>query len=235
MKLKIAATLILALFICMPVSSQSKNKKKVVLTGKIVNRDTIPVSNVMIFIDGVNTNIKSDLNGEFKLKFKPDIEKISLYSIGDGIFEIDYVGQERLEIIMNHELSMLSATPVMNVDLVETGYGKTNRDDVIGSVSSIKGDRLSKRSYSNVYAMIADEAPGVMVNGNSIRVRGETSLNGSNEPLLIVDGSPVVSFMHISPSDVESISILKGSSTAIYGNRGAAGVVIITTKTGGKK
>ena len=236
MKLRIAATIILAIFICGTASSQDKNRKKVEMTGKIVNKDSIPVSNVMIFLDGQNTNIMTSANGEFKLKLKPDVKKISFYSPADGIFEIDYVGQARLEIIMNHDASMISTNSDQVGEIVEEGYGTISRDDQTGSISSIKGNRFKNRSYPDVYAMIADEAPGVVVEGGrTIRIRGISSLNGSNDPLLIVDGSPVVSFDNISPNDVESITVLKGSSTAIYGNRGAAGVVIIKTKSGNKK
>jgi iron complex outermembrane receptor protein len=235
MKTRIALTIILAIFICGPVSSQGRNKKKVVLTGKIVNRDSIPVKNVSIFLDGINTNVMSDSKGEFRLKFKPDVKKISFYSMNDGVFEIAYVGQERLEITMSHEASLLPNTRMLEDESVETGYGKTSKDDLVGSVSTITSDRFKNRSYDNIYDMIAGEATGVTVEGTTIRVRGITSLMGSNDPLLIVDGAPAVSLEHIAPNDVESINILKGSSTAIYGSRGAAGVVVITTKKGGKK
>ncbi len=234
MKTRIALTIILAIFICGPVSSQGKNKKKVVLTGKIVNRDSMPVRNVSIFLDGTNSNVMSDSKGEFRLKFKPDVKKISFYSLNDGVFEIAYIGQERLEITMNHEASLLPDTRQMDEESVETGYGRSSTDDLTGSVSSIKSDRFKNRSYNNIYSMIAGEATGVTVEGTTIRIRGISSLIGSSDPLLIVDGSPAVSLDHIAPSDVESIDILKGSSTAIYGSRGAAGVVVITTKKGKK-
>ncbi len=235
MKLKIAAALILAIFICGPVSSQGKNKKKVVLTGKVVNRDTIPVSNVMIFLDGKNTNAMSKSNGEFRIKFKPDVKKIAFFSFEDGGFEIDYVGQARLEVIINHDFKMLSITPSLDGEFVETGYGRISKNDLTGSISSVNSERFENRVYKDIYEMIVGEVPGVTVQGSSIRIRGITSINASNEPLLIVDGSPVFSIDNISPYDVESINILKGSSTAIYGSRGAAGVVVITTKKGGKK
>jgi len=232
--MKVVVTILLALLICGPVTSQKNSKRRAVLTGKVVNRDSVPVSNVMIFIDGKNTNKVTDTDGEFKLKLKPDVEKLSFYSLGDGVFEIDYLGQERLEIIMNHDASLTVTYPDQQGDIVDIGYGKVEDDKRIGSVSSITGDRFKNRSYGNVYEMIVGEASGVTVEGKSIRIRGITSLNGSNDPLLIVDGSPVVSFDHISPSDVESISVLKGSSTAIYGTRGAAGVIVVNTKKGRK-
>lgn len=234
MNIRFVVIILLALTISGPVKSQEKNKRKAVMTGKVVNRDSIPVSDVMIFIDGKNTNRVTDKDGEFKLRLKPDVEKISFYSPGDGVFEIDYLGQERVEIIMNHDANIITTYPEQQGEVVEIGYGKVEDDKRIGSVSSITSDRFKNRSYRNVYEMIVGEASGVTVEGKSIRIRGISSLHGSNDPLLIVDGSPVVSFDHISPSDVESISVLKGSSTAIYGTRGAAGVIVVNTKTGRK-
>lgn len=235
MKIRIAATLILAIFFCGSVSGQGRSNKKVVLTGIIVNRDSIPVSDVLIFIDGKSTNAKTNVNGEFRVKFKPDAKKLSFFSAADGIFEIDYVGQERLEITMNHDPGLLPGSNSIGGEIVENGYGKVTEDNNVGSISSVKDDRFKNRSYNNIYEMIAGEVSGVSVVGTSIRIRGVTSINGSNDPLLIVDGSPVYSFNHISPHDVESINILKGSSAAIYGVRGAAGVVVVKTKSGNRK
>ena len=235
MKLKIVATLILAIFICGPVSSQGKNKKKVVMTGKIVNRDTIPVSNVMIFLDGKNSNIMSDTNGEFKIKLKPDVKKIAFFSSEDGVFEIDYIGQQRLEIIMNHESKILTINPSLDEEIVEIGYGRVSKDELVGSVTTINNNKSDKRIYRDIYEMIVGEVPGVTFEGGSISIRGNGSLNSSNDPLLVVDGSQVASISNISPNDVESINILKGSSASIYGSRGANGVIIIKTKRGGKK
>ena len=235
MKTRIVATIILAIFICGPVSSQGKNRKKVVLTGRIVNRDTVPVSNVMIFLDGKTTNTMSDTNGEFRIKFKSDVKKLSFLSAEYGGLEIDYVGQEKLEIIINLKSNILTITPSLDGEVVETGYGMVRKDDLVGSVSFIESDRFKNRAYKDVYEMIAGAAPGVVVEGTTIRIRGITSLNSSNDPLFILDGSPVYSLSHIPPNDVESISILKGSSAAIYGTRGAAGVIVIKTKSGKKK
>ena len=78
--------------------------------------------------------------------------------------------------------------------------------------------------------MIVGEVPGVIVSGTSIRIRGASSINASSEPLFIVDGAPTSSIGHISPRDVKSIDILKGSSAAIYGVRGANGVIVIKLK-----
>jgi len=143
--------------------------------------------------------------------------------------------QERLEITMNHESGMLITAPSLDDEMVQIGYGKVSKDELVGSVSTVTNDDSNKRIYRDIYDMIVGEVPGVSVEGSSIRIRGNGSLLGSNDPLLVVDGSPVVSIANISPNDVESINVLKGSSTAIYGTRGANGVILIKTKRGGKK
>jgi len=236
MKIKIAVTLILAIFICGPMAGQGKNnKKKVVLTGKIINKDSVAVSNVMIFVDGMNTNKMTNAKGEFRLRVKPDAQKISFLSAEYGGLEVDYVGQEKLEVMINLESDNMAFAPAKSGEVVETGYGKIGEDDLVSSISSVEGDKFKNRSYRDVYEMLVGEFPGVVVEGTSIRIRGITSLNASNDPLLIVDGSPVQSLSNIAPSDVESINVLKGSATAIYGSRGAAGVVVIKTKSGNRK
>lgn len=236
MKIKIAVSLILAIFICGPMTGQGRNnKKKVVLTGKIINRDSVPVSNVMIFVDSLNTNKMTNSKGEFRLRLKPDAQKISFLSAEYGGLEVDYVGQEKLEVMINLESDNMAFAPAQSGEVVETGYGKIGEDDLVSSISSVDGDKFKNRSYRDVYEMLVGEFPGVVVEGTSIRIRGITSLNASNDPLLIVDGSPVQSLSNIAPADVESINVLKGSSTAIYGSRGAAGVVVIKTKSGNRK
>lgn len=225
----------LVILLSVPVSAQQKDKKKVELKGTIVNIDEEPISGVMIFLDGENTNRKTNRNGEYKLKFKPDVEKIAFFSPAYGAFEVDYVGQEKLNVTVNLEENKLLVTPTVLGEVVNAGYGVISEEELIGSISSLKEDRFKNRSYRNVYEMLVGEVPGVTVEGTAIRIRGITSLNGSNDPLLIVDGSPVYSLSDLSPSEVASIDVLKGSSAAIYGNRGAAGVVVIKTKTGKKK
>ena len=123
------------------------------------------------------------------------------------------------------------------------GYGVTATRDLTGQVASLNEEQLSKKSATNVETMLQNAAAGVVVslassNPNEkirVRVRGEASLSGDNEPLYVVDGMPVSSdvMSAISPSDIQSIDVLKdASAAAIYGSRGANGVVIVTTKRG---
>ena len=114
-------------------------------------------------------------------------------------------------------------------EIVDIGYTKARRDAVTGSVSKVKMDNT--RMYSNIYEFLEGKVPGLTVQGESIRIRGNNSLLGSNEPLILVDGIVMDDISSISPDEVERIDVLKdAASTAIYGSRGANGVILITTR-----
>ena len=113
--------------------------------------------------------------------------------------------------------------------VLDIGYGKEIRGNLSSSVSSLDVN-TDKTIYRNIYELIQGKCAGVMVNGTSITIRGENSINSSTEPLFIVNGAPQTSIDWINPNDVKSIDVLKDSATAIYGARGANGVIVITLK-----
>ena len=113
-------------------------------------------------------------------------------------------------------------------ELIDTGYGTTRRDALTNSVSKVKMD--NNRMYNNIYEFLQGRVAGLEVNGESIRIRGITTLIGSNEPLILVDGIEMMDISDINPNDVESVDVLKDASASIYGVRGANGVILIKTK-----
>ncbi len=115
---------------------------------------------------------------------------------------------------------------------IDIGYTVVKRKSVTASVGKIDGSNPKYASYSTIYEMIRGEVPGVHVNGNSIMIRGATTLYGSTEPLFIVDGVPVITIDNIQPQMVKSIEVLKGSAASIYGARGSNGVILINLITG---
>lgn len=116
-----------------------------------------------------------------------------------------------------------------NEEYVNIGYGQVKKKNATSAVSRLEVQPGS--GYSNIYDYIKGRVAGVEVIGTSIRIRGERSIIGSNEPLILVDGLEVDTISDLSPDMVESIDVLKdASSTAIYGTRGANGVIIITTR-----
>jgi len=114
---------------------------------------------------------------------------------------------------------------------VNVGYGSVNKDDLTSSVSKLDVDEKVINAYSNIYDYLQGRVPGLMVTpDHKIVIRGINSINLSSDPLILVDGVEVTDLSGLSPNDVESVSVLKDGSAAIYGVRGANGVILITTK-----
>jgi len=160
-----------------------------------------------------------------------------VFTIFNGADEVEYKGQEEIIFTLKGAGGATMQDP-LNVpieedkEMINVGYGTTDKRKLTTSVGVVNDERIkSARNYTNIFDMIRGEVPGVVVSGNSITIRGMSSLTLSNEPLFIVNGSPSFGISNISPNDVKSISVLKGSSAAIYGSRGANGVILIVLKS----
>lgn len=226
--------LFIALCLLLPATAANAQKKpkKVTLSGYVVDASRVPVPDAMFFVDGSKISAVSKPDGSFKFKVKADTKIIMAYSMICGGAEIEYNGETVLLFELGEpNLSGEIPPPVEIGETVNIGYGSVKKEDITSSVGSVDKYRLESKNYNTIYQMIAGEVPGVSVSGNTIRVRGISSMNASNDPLFVVDGSPVGSIDNINPNDVASIDILKGSSTAIYGSRGANGVILIKLKT----
>ncbi len=117
--------------------------------------------------------------------------------------------------------------------LIDVGYGYRSANEVTGSVSTLRPKKNEMNGYTSIYQYLEGRVAGLTVSGTSIRIRGIHSINGSNEPLIVLNGVPLAGSTDlntINPLDVKSIDVLKGASAAIYGTRGANGVILITTK-----
>lgn len=115
---------------------------------------------------------------------------------------------------------------------VGTGYGEISKEHNTSSISRVVvSDDTETMTYSNIYEYLEGRVPGVYVSPEgTIRIRGISSINGNNDPLFVVDGNPYDDPSMLQPSDIYTVDVLKGSSTALYGSRGANGVIVITTK-----
>lgn len=239
MKHKLTILLIISLFLVNGVQAQGKKKaKKITLTGLVVDQQKNPIKNANIFLDGINTGVVTNEEGLFKVKVKPNVKTITVFTLFHGTIEAPYQGDTEITFTLGNS-SQIEQDP-QNIptekeeELVEIGYGTKRKRNMSSSIGEVNQERLKNaRNYTTIYDMIKGEVPGVAVNGNSIIIRGVSSINLSSEPLYVVNGSPVSSIADISPNDVKSISVLKGSSAAIYGARGANGVIIITLKSAG--
>ena len=191
-----------------------------------------PLMGVNVIKKNTNEGVTSDFDGKFTL---------NNVSPGD-VYVISYVGFKSKEIIIEDQNSLsilLDEDSALLDEIVVVGYGSQLKSNVVGSVVSVEVDKASQIPTTNVTELLRGRAAGVQVNlgdprpgGNSsIIIRGNVSVAGGNNPLIIVDGLPFDNLNDISPDDIQSVEILKdAASTAIYGARASNGVVLVTTK-----
>ncbi len=226
-----AIALIMVLGISFTISAQ-KTIKGVV---KDQSGETLPGVNVIV--KGTNNGTTTNLEGVYTLGVKPDDILVFSY-IGFEAQEIKVGNKNRLDVVLK-ETSML----MKELEVVAVGYGDIKRKDLTGSIAKADMSDILKTPVSNVAEALGGRIAGVQVSssdgslgGNfSITIRGAGSLTQSTEPLYVIDGFPLESsnMGSLNPRDIASIDVLKdASATAIYGSRGANGVVIITTKSG---
>lgn len=204
------------------------------VTGKISSEeDTEGLPGVNVIEKGTINGTVTDATGAYAIEVSEDATLI-FSSVGFKQQEVQVAGRTVIDLTMTSDIRQLE-------ELVVIGYGTVKRRDVNGSVASISGEDISAVPVANVAQALTGRLPGVNVISQdgrpdaniSIRVRGGGSISQSNEPLFIVDGFPVSSISDIPASQIQSIDVLKdASSTAIYGARGANGVIIVTTKRG---
>lgn len=207
------------------------------ITGTVTDSTTgKPLAGVTIQVKDNTQGTVTDANGHFSL----DVPN-------DAVLVVSYVGYNKKEISVNGRASInisLGVTATGLNQLVVVGYGTQKKSDLTGSIAQISNKELEAVPVYNIGEALQGRASGVRVTNNSgapgsrvqIRVRGGNSMIGSNDPLYVVDGFPITGGINfLNPADIESIDILKdASATAIYGARGANGVVMITTKRGSK-
>jgi len=144
------------------------------------------------------------------------------------------ISRKEMRDIRNQERRLRQATSGNTDDeSVNVGYGETSRSGLTYSVSKLKVKQREIVTYTNIYDYLRGRVPGVVVNGDKVYIRGISTINASTDPLFIVDGVQVSDISNINPQDVDNISVLKDGSSAIYGSRGANGVIIISLKKAG--
>ena len=206
----------------------------VTVQGRVVDEKNQPLSGVSVSIKGSSVGTTTNENGEYRISV-PSNGTLVISSVGYPSKEILVNGQTMHNIAMN-----VAATDLENVVVV--GYGTQRKESVTGSVASIGGERLREVPTANISQSLQGRLAGVDITQTStrpgatmqIRIRGSRSLTGSNDPLIVLDGIPFMgSLADINPNDIKSLDVLKdASATAIYGSRGANGVILITTEKG---
>lgn len=220
--------------------SMSAYAQSLTVTGKVIDSEGYEVIGGSVTIKGAaGVGTVTDVNGNYSLKVNDASKDVLVFSyVGMTSQEVKVDGRSVIDVT-------LKADAVMLEEVVAIGYATVKRKDLTGSVASVNSKELSKVSTSDITQALAGRMAGVQVMQSegapgasiSIRVRGGISITQSNEPLYIIDGFPSEDGMStLDPAEIETIDILKdASATAIYGARGANGVVVITTKSGGKE
>jgi len=225
---------ILMLFLSAGVFAQEKK----LISGVIKDNTNLPLPGVTITEVGTTNVSVTDVDGKFAMQVTTGKSiEISYIGFASQTLIVD-ANTKNIDISLQEDAQMLDA-----VELVSVGYGTMRKSDLTGAISTISSENLVKGAISSTEQVLQGKIAGLTITrgtgdpsgGSSIRLRGGTSLTASNNPLIVVDGIAGVDINVVQPGDIKSIDVLKdASATAIYGSRGANGVIIITTKGGTK-
>ena len=221
---------LIALLLCFTVGASAQT-----INGTVTDNTGEPIIGATVIEDGLATNgVVTDIDGNYSLTLKGNSNKLVFSYVGMKTQTIAVAGRSTINVTLEDEATSLN-------DVVVIGYGTMRRKDLTGSVATVNSDDIAAVPVSNATEALTGKMAGVQVTTTEgspdadvkIRVRGGGSITQSSEPLFIVDGFPVESISDIAPTDIEDMTVLKdASSTAIYGSRGANGVILITTKSG---
>ena len=220
----------LALLSTLAANAQGREVTGTVISGE----DNLALPGVSVLVKGTTRGGVTDLDGRFSLNVQSG-EVLAFSFIGYVTQEVTIQNQNSVDIILQPDMQSLS-------EVVVVGYGEQKKETITGSVASVQGAELVKSPAMNLSNSIAGRMAGVIAVNRSgepgyddsgIRIRGSNTL-GNNDALIVIDGVPARAggIARINPNDVESISVLKDASAAIYGSRAANGVILVTTKRG---
>ncbi|MCR5519389.1 MAG: TonB-dependent receptor [Bacteroidales bacterium] len=231
--MKSLATKLFAALLCIGMSL-SLSAQTLKITGVVTDDLGEPLTGAGVFVQGTTIGTVTGLDGDYELVVPADAANLVFSFIGLADQTVQIAGRTRIDVQMKADATFLE-------EVVVVGYATVTRRDVVGSISSVNSEALNQVPVASVTEAMAGKMAGVQVTtteGNpdadiKIRVRGSGSITQDSSPLYIVDGFPMESISDIPASDIQSIDVLKDAfSTAIYGSRGANGVIIVTTKSG---
>ncbi|WP_326994859.1 SusC/RagA family TonB-linked outer membrane protein [Chitinophaga sp. 212800010-3] len=245
---KIIAILLVYCAIAMQLTGQSR-----VITGKVTGDKGEPLPGVSVQIKNTNKGTSTDVNGTYRLDAGgADVTLVFRY-VGYLTVEVNTSGQANINTVLKPDTRNLD-------QVVVTALGISRKERAVGySIQEVKGDNLTLTNEQNVLGSLSGKIAGVQVVGSSgasmggtqkIKIRGINSINGQEQPLMVLDGTPISNMnfagrngpdmgnlaQDVNPEDIESVNVLKGpAASALYGLRGQYGVILITTRKGGRK
>ncbi|HZL11729.1 MAG TPA: TonB-dependent receptor [Prolixibacteraceae bacterium] len=220
-------------------NSEGEIQVQKTVSGKVTDSSGLPMPGVSVVIKGTTNGTITDFNGDYSIPNVPENATLQFSFVGMVSQEIPIKAQTVLNIVMKEEVIGVE-------EVVVVGYGTQKKSDITGAMVNVNSEMISRAPVANLASALQGLAAGVdvqMSGGNNhpgavpqIRIRGERSLSAGNDALIVVDGIPFSGSLNdISTNDIQSVSVLKdASATAIYGSRGANGVILITTKRGTK-
>ncbi len=217
-------------------NSQKSVREQKSVSGKVTDSSGLPLPGVTVIVKGTTQGAITNTDGTYTISNVPDDATLVFSFVGMKIQEVAVDGKTNINVTLTEDSIGIE-------EVVAIGYGTMKRSDITGSVASVKAEKLEELPISRVDQALQGQLSGVYVQNTSaapnagitIRIRGANSINGGNTPLVVIDGFQGGSLSTLAPNDIESIEVLKdASATAIYGSRGANGVILVTTKTGKK-
>ena len=223
-------TLIMSLSFCMKAQAQEMTVTGIVTSSE----DGLPIPGVAILVKGSSVGTLTDFDGNYSISVK-----------SGNILLFSYLGMEGKSITVNSKNINVALNPSLEGldEVIVIGYGTQSKKEIAGAVAQVKADDISQFVTTDVASAMQGQIAGVNITANSgepgesssIQIRGITSLSGSNEPLYVIDGIPQQQGyqLNLASNEIETIDVLKdAASAAVYGTRGSAGVILITTKRG---
>lgn len=232
-----------------PVDTTKKDQQQKIITGTVLDDTGVPLPGATVLAKGTTIGVTTDFDGNYKISVPESTTTLVISYLGFAPQEVEISGKTIMDVKMMPDNAALD-------EIVVIGYGTEKKALLSDAVTSISSKQVRDLPVSSVDGILQGQAAGVQVQQNSgtpggemsVRIRGLSSISGSNQPLYIIDGIPVTTgnfgqigysgqgssaLTDLNPSDIESISVLKdASATAIYGARGSNGIVLITTKRG---
>ena len=214
-----------------------EDSDEIIISGTVIDEEGgLSLPGVNIIVKGTNMGTTTDVDGKYTITVPGDNDVLIFSFIGYVTQEVAIGNQTLVNVSLQRDVTQLN-------EVVVVGYGEKKRANLTGAVASVDSEVLESRPITNTMAAIQGVIPGLVVQRGSgqpgfeefnLNVRGSSSKNGAESPLLLIDGVAVESLNLLNPADIESISVLKDAQASIYGARAAGGVVLVTTKRGKK-
>ena len=228
-KIKYVRCALVALLLCLCATVQAQS-----VSGNVKDALGEAVIGATVMEQGTKNGTVTDMDGNFTIKLQGKSHKLVLSYVGMKSKTVDVAGKSSVNVVLEDDATTLN-------DLVVVGYGTVKKNDLTGSVSSVGTEQLNAKGAPSVMENLQGMTPGVSITPSSgrvgegfkVEIRGRSSINSDTTPLFVVDGVMCDDIDWLNPQDIERIDVLKdASSTAIYGSRATAGVVMVTTKGG---